>query len=529
MHRFFKIVSFLLLLLAFFLGCTKRHPANWDVNGVLPVVTSQLSIQNFIGDSIFTADNTGLLSLNVTRTLTAIKFDSLITLPDTTIVQSYTIPAVFQSTLTPGQQLTFFPATELAFNISNGVALKRVDIREGVLHVRFSNSLAQPLEMLYIINDATKNGSPLTISESIPPGTYSLIKDYNLAGYSLSMRGLSGNLYNTIVQSCTISLSPNSSPAIVNYGQGATAEVTYHNIVPQYAEGYFGQQTITIPLDTSRLDLFKNVHATNFQLHSASLDFKILNSFGAEFTGGFSNIQSVNSFTNTVILLNNSQITHININRATQAGGIVSPSIKDIPFTPTNSNIVPFLSNLPDKLSYQGSVDVNPLGNISGYNDFAYYNQGIQVLADINIPMQFNADNFRLQSVAKVDFSNVSQLDHVRSGNFIVQVHNGYPFKVLLQAYLLDENQKVIDSLFVPKQNVIAGGHLDSQNKVVSPTYSKLLVPFDASKIQTLRRSKSIKVVTYLIMPPNPPDIKLYENYEIDVDVVADLIYNVVD
>lgn len=518
-------ICILFLLLVTICGCRKPSTANWDVDVVFPVVKSTLNVKNFIGDSIFIADNTGLLSLNVNREITAIKLDSLLQLPDTTIVNTFTVP--FPTNLTPGQSLTFFPATELDFNVSNGVDIKYVDLKSGQLTVKFTNDLTEPLDLLYLIPSAKKNGQPLKIFETVPPTPAVLVKTYDLSGYTLNMRGLNGIKYNTIVQSYTVTLNPNANPVSVNFGQGAKAELTYSDIIPNYIEGYFGQQTIEIPLDTANLDVFNNFQASNFLLNNATLNFKILNEFGAEFAANLSNIKAINSFNSNSVTLNNGSLSNININRATKAGYTIFPSIKTVSLTNTNSNIVPFLSALPNKLTYQGKINVNPLGNLSGFNDFAFYNTGIKVMADINIPLRFNADYFKLISNSTVDFSNVKQLENVNSGNFIVSALNGYPFDAKIQAYLMDEQNQVLDSLFFPTTSFIQKGVTDSQNIVTSPTQSKLTVPISKVRIDNLKRTKTIKLVTYFVMPPNPPDIKIYENYSIDLNIIAELNYNV--
>ena len=525
--RVLKKIAVLLPLILFSWFCRKPTVASWDVDVVLPLVNSNLNIKNFVGDSIFQPDNSGLLNINVTRTITAVKLDSLIKIPDTTIVNTFTVPAVIPTTLTPGQTLTFFPPSELAFNLSNGVALKKIDIRSGQLQVKFSNDLAEPLDLVYKITSATKNGAPLVFSEKVPPGVNSLVKTYDLSGYSLNMRGLSGTIYNTIVQTYTVIVDPIANPVVVNYGQGAKAELTYSSLVPDYIEGYFGQQNIAIPLDTTRLDFLKNVQASNFQLSSATFNFKLINEFGAEFSGNLSNIKSVNSVANTVVNLSTNQLANININRATRVGTTVFPSVKTISLTTSNSNITGFLSNLPDKLTYEGNIKVNPLGNLSGYNDFAFYNTGIKVLADINIPLKFNADYFILSSTANIDFTNIKQLDRVNYGELIISASNGYPFNAKLQAYLLGESGEVIDSLLVPGSNIIQQGLTDGQNVVYLSTRSELRMPLSKAKIESLKKSKKVKIQTYFIMPPNPPEIKIYENYSFDVNIRAELNYNV--
>lgn len=508
-------------------GCRKPSSANWDVDVVLPLVNSKLNISNFAGDSIFSADNTGLLHFSVTRQVTSIKLDSLLQFPDTVIKKDFPIPLIAK--LPPGYAINIFPASELTFNIDKGVQLKKAIVRRGSLKVKFVNDLAEALDLLYIIPSAVRNGTPLTIFETIPPLPDVLEKSYDISGYTLDLTGMAGNKVNTIVQTNTVYVNPNADSVFINFGQGPKLEIAYEDLTPEYVEGYFGQQTIDIALDTARLDLVDNFRAGNFMLSEATLNFKVINGFGAEFSGGFSNIKAINSSGNSIIPLNTNQLGNININRATKAGTTVFPSIKTLSLSSANSNIVPFLSSLPDRLTYKGSVTVNPLNpsNTSNYNDFAFYNTGIDVLADIDIPMRFNASDFTLKSNAAVDFSNLSQLDNVRSGNFVIQATNSYPFSARLQALMLDAQGQVIDSLFVPGGNVIAAATLDNQNLVTGAVSSRVLIPIDEQKVAKLRRTTSIQIISQFIMPPNPPDIRIYEHYKLDVNIIAELSYNV--
>jgi hypothetical protein len=514
---------FFLSLILLLVQCRKRNIANWDADIVFPLVNSQLNIKNFLGDSIFNADNSGLLSLSLTRTLTAIKLDSLVKLPDTTIIKSFV--TVFPLSLTPGQSFNTLPATELKFDIGNGVALKKIEIKSGLLSVKFSNTTLQPLDLVYSIASAFKYNQPFVISETIPPGTNSLIKSYSLDGYTLNMQGLLGNVYNTIVQNYTVSLNANAAATIIPFGQGAFIEITYSNIIPQYIEGYFGQQTVALALDTVNFGILKDFEAKNFMLNSATINFDIINQLGAEFTASLNTIKGINS--STVIPLNAAQLANININRASKSGVTISQSVKSVSLNSSNSNIVPLLSMLPNKLSYQGNIALNPFGNLSGFNDFAFYNKGLNVIANINLPLRFNADYFKLASTTPIDFTNIKQLERVNFGDFILAGSNGFPFNAQVQAYMIDENNQIIDSLFIPKANTLLKGATDAQNIVTVPTLTKVKASFDKNKIHNLKKTKSLKIITYFFMPPNPPDIKLLENYSIDINIIAELNYNV--
>lgn len=522
-----KVILILFLAVLAFFSCRKETVTSWDVDLTGPIVSSKLNIKNFLDDSLFESGPNGLLTLRVNREIAYIKVDSLLKLPDTTITNQFLWPSFSTTTLNPGQTINLLPPSPLVFNIANGVALKYSIIRKGILTIKFSNTITEPIDFKYLLPGVKKNNQAFFISETIPPGNNSLIKSYALDGYSIDLTAGGIAAFNTIIQNYTVSISNSANPAEITFGKGAIAELSYSEIIPQYALGYFGQQDIALDVDTATFDVFKNFNATNFALSDATFDFSIINEFGAEFNAKLNNINSINTVNNSSVGLVTQQLNSININRAIDVNGKINTSVKFISLNKNNSNILNYLSNLPNKITYGGLIKLNPLGNMSGYGDFAYFNTGIRVRADINIPLKFNANAFYLQSEAPIDLSNVNQLNNVNYGNIIINSRNGYPFEAVLQAYLLDENKTIIDSLFVPGNNIIPKGITDAQNLVTASTFQKLYIPFDANKLASFKKSKSILLKAKLNMPPNPPEITILDSYEIDVDMILDVNYRV--
>jgi hypothetical protein len=525
MTRTLKLIALLLVIIT---GCRKPSGANWDVDVVLPIVNSTMNIRNFAGDTLFGADNSGLLHLIYNRQVAAIMMDSLLKLPDTTIHMKFPDqPIPFTYTLNPGDKLPFTDPVDLKFNISNGVQLTRVDVRNSTLNLKFSNTASQPVDLIYQLPGAIKNGARFTISETVPPGINSLQKSYDLSGYSISMRGVSGKDVNAISQTYTITVNPNADTLVLQPGQGAEIDVTYSEIVPQYVEGYFGNSVIKMQADTTRINLAEEFRPTNFMLSEATMAFRIVNEFGADFRANIYNVKSINTHDAKVITLATNKLSAININRAVNNGSAPVSTTWSTVFNSSNSNIVPFISNLPDELTYQGEVQINPPPLQNTQHDFAYYKTGLRIFADIDIPLRFTADNFRLETNAGTDFTNVEQLNNVNSGNFIINVTNGFPFAARLQAYMVDAAGVVIDSMLVAGQNLIAAGQYVGQNPVETPAFTQLQVPLGEGRIENLKKCKSVKISTLFIMPGAGAEVTIYDHYTIDVKIIAELNYHV--
>ncbi len=521
-----KVIGFILLVSAVFcvllISCKKERLAYWDVDLVSPIARGQLNIKNFFGDSLFTSDAGHLLHLSFSKKIAEIKVDTMVKFRDTTI--NYSFVSFFTAFVAPNAQI-FQNTQEINFNIPFGARIRDGILRKATLKVKYTNSWTQPLKFVYVLPSATKGYTPFSITEIIPAGATGLTKYYNFDGYNINMTGQFGNEFNTIVHTFTVYSAANASPDTIHFGQGIKAEISYNNIVPDYVEGYFGQQQIVIPYDSTSLGFAKSMEVSNFKINSAYINFRIINDFGVDISGSINHVKSVNTYSNTNILLNAPGLSDINVNRATKTGVPsypVNSSTTNITITSSNSNLKQFIENLPNYLTYQGKININPFGNISATNDFAYYNTGVRIYADVDVPLQISADYFKLSTNLAINFKNVSQLNNINYGKINFNIMNSYPFKVKLQAYLVDANNNIIDSL-LNTNNTVGMAAVNSNNDVISSAHSLIQVDITKGLIEHLKQSKSIKLVSYAYLPPSPPDVKIYDNYTIDVVITADV------
>lgn len=517
-------------LVIVFTSCRKSFETSWDTDVEAPIARSKLNIRNFFSDSLFQVDQTGLLHLGFSKKIAGFNLDSLVSLPDTTLDYSFFLAPGTKLFIAPGSNIPTFPQTqEINFNINNGVELKTVIINEGKLKIDYTNTYTQPLVFDLTLPGTTKYGIPFNIHETIYPGSSNSTKHYDMSGYQVKLTGANGNKINTLVQVINLSVAPTAQPDTIRGGQGVATKISYTKLIPYYVEGYFGQQIIDLKYDSVAINLSNNLQAENFQINSASIIFNIVNGFGVDINAQLNNIKSVNTFSNTSITLNASGLSNLNINKAgktNQFSNPIFPSVKSVSVNTSNSNLKPFLENLPDYLTYQGKITINPFGNISGSNDFAFLNTGINIYADVDMPLQIRANFFKLISSSAIDLSTVSQLDNINYGSIVLDATNGFPFEAVLQGYIVDEQNQVIDSLFTVPKNIIARGSIDANYIVTSPNYTKVTIELNKNKIANLKKCKFIKFVSQFNMPvPQPPDIKIMDNYELDLILSIDVNY----
>ena len=526
--RFVQKLLIGLFFLISIIACKKE--TSWDVDLAFPLAKSHLNISNFFGDTIFQADPNGLLHIAFSKDLINYTTDSLVKLPNKDTSIEYL--ALFPASLNQGVQIFTNAASndrEITFDISNGVELNKAIIRSGYLKLEYTNTYGQPLDFNYVINSVSLWGNQFTVNQTIP-GNSSFIKNYPLNGYNIDFTGLSGNKVNTVVQTYTIGTNAGGSPDVLQTGQGLVIKITFVDVVPEYIQGYFGQQDLSFGPDSTSLGLLGNFSPNNLMLTQSSINFRIINEFGIEMSSSINSMKSIKTSPPNVVTLNaGNMLQSINVNRANKTNNPsnpVFPWMKQININSSNSNLNPFLQNLPNYLGYSVKATLNPLGNISAGNDFAFYGRGLRVVADVDIPLALSANYFALVNYSKVDLTQLKELKDVNSCNIMMQARNNYPFKAQIQGYLLNEQNQIIDSLFVPGQNIVESAITDGNNVVLNYVDSKLEAVFDKTKINNLSQCKQIKFVSYLYLPNQPTPIKINEDSYLDLVVHAYLNYN---
>ncbi len=485
----------------------------WDQDVALPLANCTLRLEHFFQDSLFKKDQNANISLSVKQTLLDFKMNDLLKVPDSSIALTFTVP--FAANLPPNTFISIVvpsQSAELGLNIPNSVEIRQINLRKGVLKFEFINTHSQPILFKYSINSATKNNNTFIISEIIPSNSNAtkLVKSYVLDGYSLNCTGFLNNRVNTIVQSYTISTDESGVLATLNLGTGLFVKITFNGIEPEFISGYFGTLEEKIGSDVSKLEAFNQLKPNLLKLTQATANIFIENNFGADFKFNLDKIESINTTkSNSITLNSSSSFNNINLNRAkllSPNSNMIIASTKSISMDKSNSNIISFIENLPDKIAYAGNYQLNPLGNVSFANDFAVINKGLKVLLDLNIPLNLTIDKFQLVNTSNISYS--SLLDNVNYGELILNAVNTFPLNFKLQGYLLDSSGNTLDSLITQNiNNYIPSALYDGNNILLQVSEKKITINFNKQKLMHLKNS--VKIKYNLILESNNASIPI--------------------
>jgi hypothetical protein len=513
----------------------KRGSPDWDTGLVVPIAHGSFTIGNMVPDSLLQTNADGTIKLVYSSTFPGLSTDSIFNIPDTTIAYTYTSP--FNFNFNPGQYITPTTPSQTTYALGD-LELVFGILTTGMVNVQIQNDLPGRIEVRYTIPSATLNGIPFDTTFFVDPafdashGRF-VSFSFNLAGYSLDFTGTNYDRINTLSTLFTARIDPNASNSVTATPTDTVAAFnTLTNIHPFYIRGYFGNSTEHVGPDESDFSAFTKVISGNLGLDSLTMTMRLDNYVGMDARLTINNIWSRNSRNNQSVYLNNSQIgTPININRGTLTNTWppVNPSSYQFQFNNANSNAKALVENMPDKLGYDLTLVTNPLGNVSGNNDFLFTDFGINAYFDVEAPLSFYADTILFADTVSIDFSNISGKEDIGGGAINIYAQNSFPFSSSLQIYMIDANGQIIDSI-VSQPNVISAGLTTvASGYTISTgfTSSHLEIPLTYAQTQSLFLSTRLLIKAGFDTNSAPDYVRIYDTNRLDIQLSANFDYHI--
>ncbi|MEO6902225.1 MAG: hypothetical protein ABI315_03630 [Bacteroidia bacterium] len=528
MNKLFSGLALGLLVIIF--SCRKENSkASWDMQVATPLVYTTLNINNLLPDSIVKTDADNSLKIVYENQLYNLSSDAIIKIPDTTLRNAYNLP--IDLNLPPGQIIPFPSNSETTYKLK-GIELRTAIIKSGYVKFVVKSKIKEKTKFTYSIPCAKLNGKMFSIDIEVParvgntPGVFSEV--YSLANYVFDLTGVNKNKINTIYTNVKAAIDPNAKDTVsVSTTDSLSIENNFFDIKPLYAKGYFGNTTIEIPATKSNFQFIKKITAGTIKFDDVKFKVSIDNFIGFDTRILISKLNAISTQTNTVVPLTNNTIigSSININRASDNAGTVTPSNYNYTLAKNNSNIVSMINSLPDKFEYAMKITTNPMGNLSGSNDFVYIDHLMYVKLQMEIPLSFYANNLTLSDTLDFYIS-TGDKPKIKSGMLTMIADNGYPFDATVQFYLLDDHNKITDSL-LEKASKINTAALDNNFKVLNKTQSVLKIPINENKVILLYNTKKVILKASYNTAAAPNYVKIFSTYEMDIKLTGDFNYTV--
>lgn len=502
-----KRSQLLLLLIPVLISCVKELDFNnlddleYRGQWVLPIINADLTLGDVVaGDSTFTADPDGGIRIIFEEdSIFGASIAELVAIPDQ---EKQEIPFVAGS---PPVNLEFELGT-----LGSGEQLKKIELSKGLLKWTLDNPVANPVQYELAILNATLNGD-----------TAKFILSANTMGIdtgSIDISGLDFDLtqgslgYNNLKYRTQI-LNDGGAPVGTSY----KSTVQLVNIVLDEANGYFGDRSVNLPSLTQNTNIsgFENI-LNGLKIENPTIALKIVGNVGLPFEVE-TDMDGINKKGNILPLV----ISPINYNSPVNQGDWDTSRLT---INRGNSNIVDFISNVPDNIAFAGKLHLNPNGN-TGTDNFITQDGEMYVGVKIDIPLEIKTKDLIVEQLIPefdLDFDE-EQTNAIEKLKMHFKVTNGFPFDANLRLEfmdIVDDGVGNITAIVTDSVNVdlLTSAVVDASGRVLTPTVSRSEIVFDQTNIQNLLEADRLNIrVTFNSYNNGNDLVKLYTNDFINV------------
>ena len=493
-------------------SCKRDERTIWQTDVALPLAQGKITIDQLVADSLLQSDETGLWHLIVDRNLTDFNLDSLVEIPDTTIRKNFDIPLLGGPFLLPPNTTIISQSENNTLNL-NQVQLKQIKLKSGSLQYAIKSYVNGFLYCKYNLPGVTLNNTAAIIETTTQPASdaspFIYSGSIDLAGYTIDLTGINGNQFNKIVSQILLKVAPDAPSSAQVFGDDSVVvELRFVEPKVAYAKGYFGEHLYEL---NEQIDLGESINLPtgSLQIEHAEMKLNIINSVGADAQLKINELSSFNTGNSQLVDLNFAPIqNYINITRALDVVGQVSSTEYLYEINPTNSNILPFIENLPDKLNVDAIVKINPLGDISSGNDFIYTDNALKALIQLEVPLSVGMNNLMLRDT--LILSN-DALDLKANGKLILDINNSFPLNAVIKVDLINNENQFSSNLLL--SGVVYPAILTAQPGTTIPVSSQIQIPISQSLIDQIKSSNRIVVTASLNTPGYPETVGIYRDY----------------
>jgi hypothetical protein len=488
---FMKNLLYCLCLIFIVISC-KKEKTSWTTDWNTPLVHGNLTVNDLAFGNTVSENSEGFASIFFDKSVFSFSLDTLIKLKDTTLLHK-TYSSIPTLSLSPGTVINT-PGIDQVYDLGE-IELKRVIVKEGVLKLKIESPWQGKTTLkMTLPKTKDKNGNYFEKIYDIPAASQSnmvVIDDIiDIADFDFDLTGTDGNLINNITADILVTSAEEVNSFTITNTDTVYISMEFSGLIPKYSKGYLGEYKLS---DTTTISIpqLKNITSGQLNLDSINLDLSVNNGFKLLSQATIHILKGNNTKSNTSVeltfpLLN----TTLNINTA--SGGLYNyiPSVYNLPIHSGNSNVLPFMENLPDSIDIGYTIHINPYGNSSGGNDESFPNSIFDLKLNGDFPLNFGLNALTLVDTFDIDFTQneTIQLDN---GKIIIEYQNKFPVGAEAILLLLDETNTVLETITASSPIIAWQGNTSTD---AIPEIQKTIFTIPQSSIDNLTKSKRIQL-----------------------------------
>lgn len=493
----------------------------WNPDGIAPFVNTEMSIDDIAGGTEVGENEEGVVVLSyIEEDILQLKAQDFVKISTSQPQKNQAIPLNNDGT-NPMATGSF----DIDFNVTTSnpdAELRHISFLEGSMDYTFSSLGGTALQVfLTFPGSQTEAGGEFQTVINLDAVGGVQTGSIDVTGVLFDLTQFDAQPYNKVVIDYIVN----------NVGGGIAQDALVgsfrlSNLEVDFADGYFGQIEIDIDLGERELEsqFFKDAQG-DVTFVDPIFNIVTTTKIGADAASNIT-VDGVNEAGE--ILRLTGDVDNV-INGSTEPGTFAFDKIvyqKDIP----NCNIVEFTSHIPNSLIYDGTILVNPDGNV-GQTNFAQSEDIVDVDFEFDLPMEFSMDQFSLVKDQELPELEQEDLEDVKELYMHFNMNNDFPMNAAIDAVLMDttdvNNIIYLDTIkisdFVIAAPIEADGRVDVNNVERTTT----IIELTEEERDNLVLGNKMGFRIYMSTPEEQGEnrvVKIYSNYRFDIRVALQAI-----
>jgi hypothetical protein len=451
-----------------------------------PLINSEFTMKDFLTEGQSAAritERSGVMVLTYDDTIRTP--NTFFFLPNQSESISVPGPSPFPN---PGGSVTVSQPWQIDFS-TTGQLLDSIQVKSGALTFTFDSDMPANISLTISIPSLKTNGTGYQQTFTLN-GTTLQTSTRDLQGSTIDLT-LNGTTTNKLMAQVTAVITDTGTSMAntsldISFG---IADLKFRGLY-----GDLGTQDFSLPLDSIDVDIFGNsVTASSFQLVAPSIQLDINNSFGLP--AGF-NIQNMGSIKNdgTTITLSGAAVSspaNPYLLAAPANNEVGQSANTSIALNTGNSNLSQILSQLPRYLTYKFGFRLNPTGQTK---NFVLDDSKLDIGVHLDLP--FHGSFSALTITKNYEFAGLG-IDELADSKVVVKTTNETPLEAQVQAYFLDSNGNVLETLFI-NPAILDGAPVNGSAETQGTSSVITTVTLTDEKIDRMNQATTLQIVATL-------------------------------
>lgn len=486
----------------------------WDPSFAGPLVKTRLSLEDLKLDTsaYIKKDAEGLLYLVYENGISSKSGAELLSIDNQQAALNLSLSPQQISDMNINDSVMAYYQVPLTFNFGNGMELDSMELKKGTIQIQLNNELPSDCRLVFQLPQVKRSGATLS-------GSMQVVAN----GQASQQFDLSGSVFN--LSTLFPAYNRMQADVFVYAKKGSTLpqltdrlmmNLQFQNQEFRTVYGLMNVDEIQNIDDTVSFDVLDNVSIGQFTIEDPRLKFRFFNSFGVPVKAGIEPVQFTRQNGSSVSITGIPSPLNIPVPTMAQKGQTLTDSFE---LNKQTSNFASELSQRPKSMSYQARGEIDQGSNRASFiNDDSRFR--VEIAAEV--PLWGSVQQFVLEQESDFAADLPEETEYIESLNIKLFTENRFPMDIYLQAYFLDAQGNILDSLITGGTQLLPAAPVDGTGRVIRPASNGLNIPFNRSKISAIQNAKRMRFKGQLDTYNTAgtyPSVKFFEDYDLAIKV----------